>query len=461
MAALTRAISGAVSWSAALRLLGGAEERRSSSNAVSFNACMNRARTAGRWQHAAGLVRQMWRAQLLPDTASWGVLGSALAQSRRWRQALRLLPMSDGISCSAIASALELDWRKALGTLRHMAKQQMQRDVFNYNAVLNACEKCTAWLNGLLVNQKLHEADLADVVTCNGCLSACHRGSRWILACHLLASTVDLLGFNSALAASAKRGLWVQSVELAAEMRQRRLEPDAYSHSSMVSACGDWRHALCLLRRLSLPCHNAAIAKCAEAMHWELAVRLLSQLPAPDVISYSSAMSACQRLSKWRLVLHLFAQLRRSPHLTKQRDAVCFYTALSACANAQRWRHVLDLFEDMTRAALADQVSRSAPEKFQAEVLLVVLSYASSRAVLAACEAGGQWQKVLDLMDLQSRDVVAWCALAGAYRASRKWQQVPVAFQRIGELAIHDVRRARPRLKTRPYIFARKGHVWS
>ena len=37
MAALTRAISG-VSWSAALRLLGGAEERRSSSNAVSPSA---------------------------------------------------------------------------------------------------------------------------------------------------------------------------------------------------------------------------------------------------------------------------------------------------------------------------------------------------------------------------------------------------------------------------------------
>lgn len=33
---------------------------------------------------------------------------------------------------------------------------------------------------------------------------------------------------------------------------------DAYSHSSMVSACGDWRHALCLLRRLSLPCAPAS-----------------------------------------------------------------------------------------------------------------------------------------------------------------------------------------------------------
>ena len=85
-----------------------------------------------------------------------------------------------------------------------------------------------------------------------------------------------------------------------------------------------------------------------------------------------------------------------------------------ACRN----QYISD-FVCLSNSTLKQGGNQFAPSTFSASGT----SNGDQGAVLAACEAGGQWQKVLDLMDLQSRDVVAWCALAGAYRASRKWQQ--------------------------------------
>lgn len=68
---------------------------------------------------------------------------------------------------------------------------------------------------------------------------------------------------------------------------------------------------------------NSGITSLALAIRWERALSLLCS-PNADVVSFSAALAASQRLSKWLWALNLFAAL---PRQGISHDATCFYSA--------------------------------------------------------------------------------------------------------------------------------------
>ena len=102
-----------------------------------------------------------------------------------------------------------------------------------------------------MVNGKLHSSCLEDmgyiklipnVMSYNGAISSCEKGGKWEVALHLLE-----------------------------EMLMVQLEPGIITYSSFISVCG-------------------------TAGEWQLAVHLLETVPVQrDVISYNSAITACER----------------------------------------------------------------------------------------------------------------------------------------------------------------------
>ena len=105
-----------------------------------------------------------------------------------------------------------------------------------------------------------------------------------------------------------------RALELLEGMRERGIEPDVISYSAAISACekgGQWERALELL----------------EGMR-ERGIE-------PDVISYSAAISACARASQAAHAEKLFKELWDSP--TLQADQVTFNAILDAVsANVPR-----------------------------------------------------------------------------------------------------------------------------
>ncbi|CAE8596802.1 unnamed protein product [Polarella glacialis] len=64
----------------------------------------------------------------------------------------------------------------------------------------------------------------------------------------------------------------------------------------------------------------------------------------PSEISYSAAISSCEKGRQWQMALSLLSQMpdaRLSPNL------LCFAAAVLACVKCNRWRDTFVLLDDM------------------------------------------------------------------------------------------------------------------
>ncbi|CAE8614947.1 unnamed protein product, partial [Polarella glacialis] len=88
------------------------------------------------------------------------------------------------------------------------------------------------------------------------------------------------------------------------------VEPDVISYNAAMSACvkaGQWQLALGLLSLMPLfdriSC-SIAISACASAAQWKPALELLKNMPElrifPNVISYSAAITSCEKGGQWQ-----------------------------------------------------------------------------------------------------------------------------------------------------------------
>eukprot|EP00913_Durusdinium_trenchii_P026345 g24720.t1 len=93
-----------------------------------------------------------------------------------------------------------------------------------------------------------------------------------------------------------------------------------------------------------------------------------------DALGYSLGVSAAERLTReWRKTLRLLSGMASS-HL--QPDVISFSSAISSCERAAAWQHAVRVFDQM----------------LQAQIQADALSYS---AVISACEKGGHWQHAL------------------------------------------------------------------
>merc|ERR1712098_872511 len=82
--------------------------------------------------------------------------------------------------------------------------------------------------------------------------------------------------------------------------------------------------------------------------HWEEALRLLQEVPHRslmlDVVSYSAAISACEKGKHWEEALRLLQEML---HRSLTPDVVSHSAAISACEKGKHWEGALRLLQEM------------------------------------------------------------------------------------------------------------------
>jgi pentatricopeptide repeat protein len=161
--------------------------------------------------------------------------------------------------------------------------------------------------------------------------------------------------------------------------------------------------------------YSAAISACEKAGKHQSALDLLKEMDTkgiqPNVISYSAAISACEKAGKHQSALDL---LREMDTKGIQPDVISYSAAISACEKAGKHQSALDLLREMdTKGIQPDVISYSAAisacekaGKHQSALDLLkemdtkgiqpnVISYS---AAISACEKAGKHQSALDLL---------------------------------------------------------------
>lgn len=65
---------------------------------------------------------------------------------------------------------------------------------------------------------------------------------------------------------------------------------------------------------------------------------------APNVITYSAAISACEKGQQWERALELLEQMQAQG---VRPEAITFNAAISACEKCQQWERALGLLSEM------------------------------------------------------------------------------------------------------------------
>ena len=87
---------------------------------------------------------------------------------------------------------------------------------------------------------------------------------------------------------------------------------------------------------------------------WQLALWALLEAPRaahlePNVVSYSSAMTACERVSLWEMVLNLLVEAEQLP---EKANAFSYSSAIVACGQVESgWQRALALWSQMISAS--------------------------------------------------------------------------------------------------------------
>ncbi|CAE7604436.1 unnamed protein product [Symbiodinium sp. CCMP2592] len=252
-------------------------ERRREVARVSLNAAMSALRRIEMWQTVAGMLSQMSRRQIVPDTISHNSVISAMLHA--WEYALAILRVLGG--CEGLVSfnaalrsiARAAQWLLAMQQVRTMRRRASAISSITWNSVVSACENDGQWPVALLLLQKMPELRvLLDLFGRNSAISASEKGSQWAIALLLLKASdlgveADVFSFGSVVAACRTPDLWQVATGTCQEMRAAQVQTDVVACSAALSALGNaakWRQAaqLCAnseaMQEEDLP-YNAAV----------------------------------------------------------------------------------------------------------------------------------------------------------------------------------------------------------
>ncbi|CAE7250559.1 unnamed protein product, partial [Symbiodinium necroappetens] len=119
--------------------------------------------------------------------------------------------------------------------------------------------------------------------------------------------TPNVIANNAAIAACAAVGQWAQAAVILYAMSS----PDVVSFNSAITACeagANWQMAACLLQDMKLKrllpdalSHNAAQKAFKASWQWQRSLSLLKEMnelqgAKPDLITYTAAVSVCQKI---------------------------------------------------------------------------------------------------------------------------------------------------------------------
>eukprot|EP00435_Cladocopium_sp_Y103_P062343 s615_g23.t7 len=173
-------------------------------------------------------------------------------------------------------------------------------------------------------------------------LQACKKSAQWQLALQLL-SQVNSLGQGTAILYTAAIGScknnWRHAVQLLCNMKSTAVEADAFCGTALLPLL-HWRQAVYLQQNqatgVNIITVNAAMKTCEKTNHWQCALALHQGKFQPDVISFNTAICACEATWCWALQLLCSAG---------SVNIVTFNSAMRALVTGEQWQRALSLLE--------------------------------------------------------------------------------------------------------------------
>eukprot|EP00439_Symbiodinium_sp_Y106_P000212 s7495_g1.t1 len=178
------------------------------------------------------------------------------------------------------------------------------------------------------------------------------------------------------------------------QFRQSRCDGAVHAYSAGITATGDWHRAVELLNDLQ-------------------------NISQANVVTFSSAISGCEKISAWQPVLLL---LRQAQDAFVEADVIVFNAVASACQKGSDWQRAAQLLDVLFREALEPTI-------------------VSHSTVISAWGRASRWQvalyllRALPLFGLQANRV-AYGAMLSACEASSHWQTALGLFAEVGSKSL-------------------------
>ncbi|KAK3262832.1 hypothetical protein CYMTET_28338, partial [Cymbomonas tetramitiformis] len=161
--------------------------------------------------------------------------------------------------------------------------------------------------------------------------------------------------------------------------------------------------------------YNSLISACEKGGQWEKALEVFAGMKKagvePNVITYSSLISACEKGGQWEKALEVFAGMKKAG---VEPDVITYNSLISACEKGGQWEKALEVFAGMKKAGVEPDV----------------ITYSS---LISACEKGGQWEKALEVFAGMKKagvepDVITYSSLISACEKGGQWEKALEVF---------------------------------
>ncbi|GAB5035105.1 Hypothetical protein NocV09_02301200 [Nannochloropsis oceanica] len=367
----------AAPWSDVLKVLDEATRDSCATNYV-FTMALKGLKVRRNWKAAQALIGHMrGRWGIKPDTVTYTAAISACERSSNCSAALSLLDLmkQDGAkpnhwTYSAAISACGHGGRldEASRLWGEMRAGGLKPTLVVYNTMLSACERGRDKGRALALLEEMRgEGVERDVITWNTIISVCKDSGDWERAKECLSEmqTVDkimpdTISFNAAIAACAKGGAVEEGRKLLSRMKARGVARDTCTYNSLMDGytrAGSFPAVLSTLDQMrkeggraspDVISYTQALTAAEKVGDYEGADRLLAAMKTAGVkwnqYTYAVVMALCEKTGRWPQALKLLHAMRRRG-LTP--DSTCYTVVVKACASAQKLGHCLALLQGM------------------------------------------------------------------------------------------------------------------
>eukprot|EP00434_Breviolum_minutum_P020135 symbB.v1.2.017755.t1/scaffold1389.1/size122275/4 len=315
-------------------------------------------------------------------------------------------------SCASL-----VQWKQCLDILQQLKEEEQSPDVILLTSIVTACGRATEGSHAVDVFEELKRYRIeATVISYSAVINACSKCSDWWRALSYFDDAWDTMGDSTSK------------------------EAVSFLTTASISACGravQWLIALEILEEVSkrsmestsIFAQNAAISSNHQAKplpEWIQALELFGHANDSDVVTYTSVISACQKVARWQEAIELFVTMEKQ----MRPDLVCFGAVISALEKVGQWEKAFEFFR-----MLESQDVSLLPN-------LIIFN-----ALMSACEKAGQWQRALHLLDLlkstttdvTAYDVVTYNALISACEKGQQWRKALEVLEEARSLLKIDV----------------------
>ena len=344
---------------------------------VTYTAAISVCERIGDVANAVRMFEAMKEDEVTPNLWTYSACISTCAKGRRldlaldfWHQLHEQGLKPNTVLYNSIISACEKgrDLMRALNILSTMYQDQVPRDVITYNSVISACEKAGNHKKALYFLNKMYAIDgiHPDTVSYNSALSACAKGLQIEKAKDLLIQMKqqniprDAFTYNSLMDAYARTKNLNAVMSTFTEMKQDgKIKPDIISFTQALTAAEkmrDWVVAESLLAALresgirpNQYTYNVLISISEKTKNQRLALNLLREMKrqgmSPDVMSYTSAIGACWQANQdLNQCLSLYETLQKEGVLP---SVYTFTILIPAAIQSRNFKKAMKLYLDM------------------------------------------------------------------------------------------------------------------